>query len=85
MVPSRTRRYIYFMARVTVSDLLHLSVDERIQLAEELWDSVTAHPVQVTLPDEQRAELDRRLTELDENPDAGEPWDAVKARILESL
>jgi putative addiction module component (TIGR02574 family) len=73
------------MARVTVSDLLHLSVAERIQLVEDLWDSVAAHPEQVEASEEQLAELERRLVELDENPEAGESWDVVKARILDSL
>jgi putative addiction module component (TIGR02574 family) len=73
------------MARMTVSDLLHLSVAERIQLAEDLWDSVAAHPEQVETSEEQLAELEQRLAELDENPEAGESWDVVKARILDSL
>jgi putative addiction module component (TIGR02574 family) len=73
------------MARMTVSDLLHLSVAERIQLAEDLWDSVVAHPEQVETTEEQLAELERRLVELDENPEAGESWDVVRARILDSL
>lgn len=73
------------MARPTVSDLLHLSVAERIQLAEDLWDSVAAHPEQVETSAEQHAELERRLAELDENPEPGESWDVVKARILDSL
>lgn len=85
VVPSPSQRYISGMARVSASDLLHLSVAERIQLAEELWDSVAEHPEQIVLTDEQRAELERRLAELDENPEAGESWENVKTRILDSL
>jgi putative addiction module component (TIGR02574 family) len=33
------------------------------------------------LSDEQLRDLDRRLAEDDANPDAGEPWEVVKARI----
>ncbi len=73
------------MPRVTVSELLHLSPSERIQLAEDLWDSVAAHPEQVEIPPEQLAELERRLAELDENPEPAESWDQVKARLLKSL
>ncbi len=83
--PEGARRYIEAMARPSVSDLLHLSVAERIQLAEDLWDSVAAHPEQVATSDEQLAELESRLSELDEHPEAGESWDVVRARILESL
>lgn len=69
------------MARLTVSDLLHLSVAERIQLAQDLWDSVAAHPEQVEVTPEQLAELDRRLQELNKNPDEVESWEQVKARL----
>lgn len=70
---------------MTVSDLLHLSIAERIQLAEDLWDSVAAHPEQVEATQEQLAEIERRLAELDESPDDGEPWEEVKARLLKAL
>jgi putative addiction module component (TIGR02574 family) len=73
------------MARMTVSDLLHLSIAERIQLAEDLWDSVAAHPEQVKTTQEQLAEIERRLAELDASPGDGEPWEEVKARLLKSL
>lgn len=73
------------MPRVTVSELLHLSPAERIQLAEDLWDSGAAHPEEVETPPEQLAELKRRLAELDEPPEAGESWDQLKARLLQFL
>ena len=73
------------MASVNLSELLHLSVAERIQLVEDLWDSVAAYPEQVQTAPEQIAELERRLAELEADPEGGESWDAVEARILESL
>jgi putative addiction module component (TIGR02574 family) len=54
-------------------------------LVEDLWDSVAAHPEQVETALEQFAEFERRLTELDANPEGGESWDEAKARILDSL
>jgi putative addiction module component (TIGR02574 family) len=41
--------------------LLELSIDERIKLVEDLWDSIAAEQEVLHLTDEQRAELDRRL------------------------
>ena len=43
------------------ADLRTLSIGERIQLVEELWDSIAADQALLPLTDEQRAELDRRL------------------------
>ncbi len=42
-------------------DLRTLSIGERMQLVEDLWDSIAADQVALPLTDEQRVELDRRL------------------------
>jgi len=73
------------MPRIPLSQFLHLSPTERIQLAQDLWDSVAANPEQVETTPEQLAELESRLMELDENPEAGEPWNQVKASTLKFL
>ena len=65
-------------------DYSKLSVAERIQLAEELWDSIP-ESADVTLSDAQKAELDRRLEDLERHPDAGEPWEVVRARLYARL
>jgi putative addiction module component (TIGR02574 family) len=63
-------------------DLLKLSVAERIQLVEDIWDSIAAEPYAVQLSDELRDELDRRLDEQAANPGVGRPWSEVKAQLL---
>ncbi len=63
-------------------DILELSVAERIQMVEDIWDSIAAVPEAVPLSDEQKKELDRRLEAYHLNPDAGSPWSEVKERIL---
>jgi putative addiction module component (TIGR02574 family) len=62
-----------------------LSPEERLTLVEELWDSIAADGAAITLTAAQRAELDRRLAELDASPDAGTPWLDVKASIKARL
>ena len=47
--------------------------------------TASENPEQVETTEEQLAELGKRLVELDENPEAGEPWEVVRARILEAL
>ena len=70
------------MGKVTLADVLELSVAERIQLAEDIWDSVAALPEPVLLTQAQREELDRRLEDLRLHPNDGVPWETLKNRIL---
>ena len=71
--------------RTAEFDFTKLSVAERIQLAEDLWDSIPAEAADVPLTDAQKAELDRRLEELEQDPDAGESWEVVRARLYDRL
>jgi putative addiction module component (TIGR02574 family) len=66
-------------------DISKLSIAERIQLAEDLWDSVAAETGDLPLTEAQAAELDRRLADLERNPQAGESWSVVRARIEQRL
>lgn len=70
------------MGKVSIADILELSVEERIRLVEQVWDSIAAHPESVEVTPEQRAELDRRLKAFEKNPSTGSPWEEVKERIL---
>lgn len=66
-------------------DISKLSVAERIQLAEDLWDSAAAETGELPLTEAQVAELDRRLAELGRDPQAGESWPVVRERIEQRL
>jgi len=63
------------------SDLLSLSVPERILLVENIWDSIAKTPESVPLSDKQKAELDRRLQAFRRTPGRGARWEAVLKRI----
>jgi putative addiction module component (TIGR02574 family) len=65
-------------------DFSKLSITQRIELAEELWDSIP-ESAEIPLTEAQSAELDRRLADLDQHPDAGEPWEIVRARLYARL
>lgn len=60
-------------------DLGSLSPEERLRLLERLWDSLSDSDLPLTDP--QRAELDRRLDELDREGPRGIPWDEVLERL----
>jgi putative addiction module component (TIGR02574 family) len=66
---------------LTKANVLSLSVPERIQLVEDIWDTVAEMPEEVVLTDEQKAEIDRRLAAYHQNPDEGSPWGMVRERI----
>jgi putative addiction module component (TIGR02574 family) len=62
-------------------DIASLTPEERLSLLEELWDSLAATPGAVPLTATQRAELDRRLDDLDREGPVGIPWEEVLSRI----
>jgi len=51
--------------------LRDLPVEKRIQLVEELWDSIAADQEALPLSAEQRSELDRRLDAYEIDGDRG--------------
>ena len=69
------------MSTLAKTDILNLSVPERIQLVEDIWDSIAEIPDEVPLNDELRAELDLRLDAYHRNPDEGAPWGMVRERL----
>ena len=70
------------MKKVELSDVLELSVPERIRLAQAIWDSIAEVPEAVPITETEREELDRRLEAYYRNPSEVSPWPEVKARLL---
>ena len=69
-----------------LAELLELSPAERIQLAEDLWDSVAASPESMPgLTAMQIEEIERRLAEHARNPAAAVPWEEVRVRLWSRL
>jgi putative addiction module component (TIGR02574 family) len=65
----------------TTIDISKLSVEERLQLMDEIWDSLSGTPEVFPLTAAQEAELDRRLDEIDQGDDSGIPLEDVIQRI----
>jgi putative addiction module component (TIGR02574 family) len=64
-----------------IKQALGLPLTERIQLVEELWESILSQADEVPLTDAQRAEIDRRLARYEADPTTASPWDEVRARL----
>jgi putative addiction module component (TIGR02574 family) len=62
-------------------EISQLSIAERIQLAEDLWDSILDRPDEVELDLAQQQELDQRLAQHSQYPNAGSSWEKVKQRL----
>jgi len=69
------------MPRLTHQEIEQLSVAERVQLAEEIWDTIAATPEQLPVTEAQRAELDRRLALHEREPGRTTPWEEVRAKL----
>ena len=68
------------MSRVP-AQILELPAKERVELAQQIWESVVEHPETVPLTPAQREELERRWKAFELNPDEGEPWEDVKRSL----
>lgn len=69
-------------ARTLWDEILKLPVDERLQLVQDIWNSLAATPTDVPVPDWHKEELDRRL----DAPEPGEnlTWHEVRDRLHRS-
>ncbi len=65
-------------------DFKQLPVSERIQLVEDIWDSIAqdASEPGMRLSAEHRAELHHRLAEHRADPKSAVPWQEVRAKLF---
>ena len=64
-----------------IMNLHELTPSEKILLAEGLWDSVASDEQLFPLTEDQKKELDVRLTRYLIDPEAGDSWENVRNRI----
>ena len=62
-----------------------LGLEERLSLAEQLWDSIAADSGAVPLTGPQRVELDRRLADHGTDPADVMSWDEVRSSVSDQL
>ena len=72
------------MKTLTVTDALDLSIPERTQLVEDIWDTIVVEADFVELTEEEKKIIDRRLEAYHQNPDLGSLWEEVFKRIVSS-
>nr|WP_298410401.1 addiction module protein [uncultured Halomonas sp.] len=67
------------------ASLHDLPIEQRIQLVEDLWDSIAADQQLLPFTKEQRQELDRRLDAFEADGDTGRSADSVLSDIRSKL
>jgi putative addiction module component (TIGR02574 family) len=60
-----------------------LTVEQRLELIGELWDSIPDSLNELPVPEWHQQELERRLAAADADPEAAIPWEEVKRRLRE--
>ncbi|MFH0948177.1 MAG: addiction module protein [Elusimicrobiota bacterium] len=66
---------------LTATDVISLSIPERIQLAEDIWDTVAANADLVELTEDEKKVIDKRLEAYYQNPALGSSSEDVFRRI----
>lgn len=65
-----------------IRQALELPLDDQLDLAQTLWDHASPEADYSLSPDLEQLLEARRLEAL-ENPDAGIPWEEVRARLFQ--
>ncbi|MCF6360366.1 MAG: addiction module protein [Cyclobacteriaceae bacterium] len=66
---------------LSINDILHLSVKERISMVEAIWDSVVSE-TDISLTRAQKAEIDRRLELYATGETQTYSWKEIKSSFL---
>ena len=69
---------------VEFAPLFELSCAERIQLVEDLWDSIAKEANQIPLPDWQITEVEQIRLKAEKSPESLESWDSVRDWIIKN-
>ena len=73
------------MSRPAVAELLALDVETRLEIVEELWNSIVDDPesaAALPVSASDRHLLEERLKEDDADPDAAIPWSVARELLL---
>jgi len=72
------------MSNLLSEQILPLTIPEKLQLIEDIWDSIDLDIdiEQIPLSEAQKQELDRRLAFYQDLKYQGSTWEDVKQRII---
>lgn len=75
---------VILIIMITAIDYSGLSISERIQLVEDIWDSIAGEsPDAFPLSEAQKTELYRRANAHSTDPGTAIPWEQVRAKLFQ--
>ncbi len=63
-----------------LDDALRLNANDRLELIEQLWDSLAYAEIPIT--EAEKNLLDQRIADMEANPQAEVSWDDARARLI---
>ncbi|MBI2908128.1 MAG: addiction module protein [Chloroflexi bacterium] len=70
------------MKKITATDTIELSISERIQLVEDIWDTIASEVEAIELTEDEKRIIDERLAAYHKSSDLGSPWEDVYKRLV---
>ena len=70
------------MKKIMATETLSLSIPDRIQLVEDIWDTIATEAEAIELTEDEKRIIDERLEAYHRNPDLGSPWEDVYKRMV---
>ena len=81
MLEIKTKGRLFTMAASLLDEIRRLSLAERIQLVEDVWDSIATQGEEIPVPESHRLELARRRQDHRDHPENVVPWEDVRAQL----
>jgi putative addiction module component (TIGR02574 family) len=67
-----------------ITEILQLSVAERVQIVEDIWDSISNTPEELPLSEAEKLKLNQRLESYQQNPNEGIEWKTLKKNLRQT-
>lgn len=69
----------------STQNLKNLSLQEKILLVQDIWDEISSSQENITISDEQKKELELRLSNYQLKPEYGKNWKIIREEIKSKL
>ncbi len=69
------------MGEIKIADIKAMTVEQRLDLIERVWDTLVEIPDEIPVPDWHKDVLEIRLQDFQQNPEDGASWDEIERRI----